>query len=159
VTRGGALPLTAQIEDQLRRAIRIGLLNPGTALPSSRDLARQLGVSRGVVVSAYMQLGAEGYIVARQGSRPRVSRTAAPAELAVELDPSPPRPRFDFRPGVPDVSTFPRSVWLRSVRRALATMPDAELGYGDSRGVAELRSALADYLGCAACWRVPPGWW
>jgi GntR family transcriptional regulator / MocR family aminotransferase len=66
VTRGGALPLTAQIEDQLRRAIRIGLLNPGTALPSSRDLARQLGVSRGVVVSAYMQLGAEGYIVARQ---------------------------------------------------------------------------------------------
>jgi GntR family transcriptional regulator / MocR family aminotransferase len=147
VTRGGARPLTAQIEDQLRRAIRIGLLHPGTALPSSRALARQLGVSRGVVVSAYMQLGAEGYIVARQGSRARVSQTAAPTELAAELDVSPPRPRFDFRPGVPDVSTFPRSVWLRSVRRALATMPDAELGYGDSRGVAELRSALAGYLG------------
>ena len=59
VTRGRARPLTAQIEDQLRQAIRSGVLHPGTALPSSRDLARQLGVSRGVVVSAYMQLGAE----------------------------------------------------------------------------------------------------
>jgi GntR family transcriptional regulator/MocR family aminotransferase len=48
---------------------------------------------------------------------------------------------------VPDVSTFPRAAWLRSLRQALATMTDADLGYGDPRGVEVLRSALADYLG------------
>jgi GntR family transcriptional regulator / MocR family aminotransferase len=48
---------------------------------------------------------------------------------------------------MPDVSTFPRASWLRSVHAALTTMTDADLGYGDPRGVAELRAALADYLG------------
>ena len=48
---------------------------------------------------------------------------------------------------MPDVSTFPRAAWLRSLREALATMPDADLRYGDPRGVDALRSALADYLG------------
>ncbi|MFZ0090080.1 MAG: PLP-dependent aminotransferase family protein, partial [Solirubrobacteraceae bacterium] len=58
-----------------------------------------------------------------------------------------PRPRFDFRPSVPDVSTFPRTAWLRSLRRALATMTDAELRYGNPAGAEVLRGALADYLG------------
>ena len=61
--------------------------------------------------------------------------------------PSAPHPRFDFRPSVPDVSTFPRAAWLRSLRRALATMTDADLRYGDPRGAEALRYALADYLG------------
>ncbi len=61
--------------------------------------------------------------------------------------PAAPRARFDFRPSVPDVSTFPRAAWLRSLRQALATMTDADLGYGDPRGVEVLRCALADYLG------------
>jgi GntR family transcriptional regulator/MocR family aminotransferase len=61
--------------------------------------------------------------------------------------PAGPRARFDFRPSVPDVSTFPRAAWLRSLRTALATVTDADLGYGDPRGVDALRCALADYLG------------
>jgi GntR family transcriptional regulator/MocR family aminotransferase len=56
-------------------------------------------------------------------------------------------PRFDLRPRVPDVSAFPRSTWLRCLRDALQVMTTAELGYGDPRGVAALRSALAEYLG------------
>jgi GntR family transcriptional regulator/MocR family aminotransferase len=48
---------------------------------------------------------------------------------------------------MPDVSTFPRTAWLRSLRTALASVTDADLGYGDPRGVDALRSALADYLG------------
>ena len=63
------------------------------------------------------------------------------------MAPAAPRARFDFRPSVPDVSTFPRAAWLRSLRQALATITDADLGYGDPRGVEVLRSALADYLG------------
>jgi GntR family transcriptional regulator/MocR family aminotransferase len=148
VARDGRGTLGAQIEDQLRRAIRAGTLRPGARVPSTRDLARQLGVSRRVVVDAYAQLGAEGYLTLRQGARPRVSDAAAPGkarptEAAIPAT----RPRFDFRLGVPDLSAFPRTAWLRSVREALGEMPDAELDYGDPRGVELLRSALAEYLG------------
>ena len=79
VSRDGSRTLGAQIEDQLRRAIRDGALRPGAGVPSTRDLARQLGVSRRVVVDAYAQLAAEGYLSLRQGARPRVSDAAAVA--------------------------------------------------------------------------------
>jgi GntR family transcriptional regulator/MocR family aminotransferase len=148
VARGGGRTLGAQIEDQLRRAIREGALRDGTELPSTRDLARQLGVSRRVVVDAYAQLASEGYLNLRQGARPRVSENAAVVRAAAaESVPAPARLRFDFRPSRPDLSAFPRASWLRSLRTALATMTDAELGYGDPRGATVLRSALADYLG------------
>ena len=152
VSRDGPRTLGAQIEDQLRRAIREGALRPDARVPSTRDLARQLGVSRRVVVDAYEQLAAEGYLRLRQGARPRVSEAAALASVAAPPKASPvrapaTRARFDFRPSVPDVSTFPRAAWLRSLREALATVTDADLGYGDPRGVEALRSALADYLG------------
>jgi GntR family transcriptional regulator / MocR family aminotransferase len=149
VSRNGPGTLGAQIEDQLRRAIREGALRPDARVPSTRDLARQLGVSRRVVVDAYAQLAAEGYLSLRQGARPRVSEAAALPSMGAPagLAPAAPRARFDFRPSVPDVSTFPRAAWLRSLRTALATVTDADLGYGDPRGVKALRSALADYLG------------
>ena len=148
VSRDGSRTLGAQIEDQLRRAIRNGALRPGARVPSTRDLARQIGVSRRVVVDAYAQLAAEGYLSLRQGARPRVSQAAAVASEAGAGAARPaPRARFDFRPSMPDVSTFPRAAWLRSLRQALATVTDADLGYGDPRGVESLRSALANYLG------------
>src|SRR5215216_4895843 len=83
--RDGRRSLAAQIEDQLRRSIRAGTLHPGTRVPSTRDLARQLRLSRGVVVNAYAQLGAEGYLVLRQGSQPRVSEAVALATAGAEL--------------------------------------------------------------------------
>jgi GntR family transcriptional regulator / MocR family aminotransferase len=148
VDRERSRTLGAQIEDQLRRAIRDGALRPGAALPSTRDLAHQITVSRRVVVDAYAQLAAEGYLSLRQGARPRVSAAAVLASEpeAVASRPAP-RARFDFRPSVPDVSAFPRAAWLRSLREALATITNADLGYGDPRGVKALRCALADYLG------------
>jgi GntR family transcriptional regulator / MocR family aminotransferase len=139
--------LRAQLEDQLREAIRSGRLAPGAALPSSRALARELGVSRGVVVEAYAQLAAEGYLVARQGAPTRVSEAALPAAGPARPAAGERPPRFDFRPGGPDVSLFPRSAWLGSLRRALRDAPDVRLDYGDPRGAPELRAALARYLG------------
>jgi GntR family transcriptional regulator/MocR family aminotransferase len=148
VTRENPRTLGFQIEDQIRCAIRAGTLRPGARVPSTRDLASQLGVSRPVVVDAYTQLAAEGYLELRQGARPRVSACARPSRqpptgeaLVV------PEPRFDFRPGVPDLSAFPRTAWLRSMREALAIMPDADLGYSDPHGSEVLRLALSDYLG------------
>jgi GntR family transcriptional regulator / MocR family aminotransferase len=137
----------AQIEEHLRQAIRTGTLKPGARVPSTRDLARQLGVSRGLVVNAYAQLGAEGYLVVRQGALPRVSDAVAREATAVEEAPAAVAPRYDFRPSLPDVSMFPRDAWLRCVRKALSEMTDADLRYGEPRGAPPLRAALADYLG------------
>ena len=147
VARNDPRKLGAQIEDQLRDAIRAGTLRPGTQVPSSRDLARQLGVSRPVVVDAYAQLGAEGYLVIRQGARPRVSDAAAVIRAVETAPETKRRPRFDFRPSVPDLSAFPRTAWLRALREALGDMPDADLDYGDVRGAERLRFTLAEYLG------------
>jgi GntR family transcriptional regulator / MocR family aminotransferase len=143
--RGG--PLRAQLEEQLRAAVRSGRLAAGTRLPSTRALARDLDVSRGVVVDAYTQLAAEGYLVARHGAPTRVSAAAGrPADAALPLREER-SPRFDFRPGGPDVSLFPREAWAASLRRGLRDVPHARLDYGDPRGAPELRRALASYLG------------
>lgn len=141
-------PLHAQLERELREAVRSGRLSPGAVLPSSRALARRLGLSRGVVVEAYAQLGAEGYLSTRQGSATRVASAAAPRRPA-RPSASRPSPRYDFHPGLPDVGAFPRVAWARSLRRAIAEVRDADLGYGDVRGAAKLREALASYLGRA----------
>lgn len=148
VTRDSRRTLTGQIEDQLRSAIRTGAVGVGTRLPSTRDLARQLDVSRRVVVDAYARLAAEGYLVLRQGARPRVSDAAATrGDDSPDVTAAARPPRFDFRPRSPDVSSFPRGAWLRSLREALATLTDADLLYGDPRGVERLRAALCEYLG------------
>jgi GntR family transcriptional regulator/MocR family aminotransferase len=137
-----------QIEEHLRQAIRAGTLKPGARVPSTRDLARQLGVSRGLVVNAYAQLGAEGYLVVRQGALPRVAEAVAGEAAEVDDSPQAPAPpRYDFRPSLPDVSLFPRDAWLRCVRKALSEMTDEDMRYGDPRGVEPLRAALAAYLG------------
>jgi GntR family transcriptional regulator/MocR family aminotransferase len=139
--------LRSQLEERLRATIRSGVLGPSSQLPSTRVLARDLGLSRGLVVEAYAQLVAEGYLEARPGGTTRVSAAVhRPGDRAERLETGP-VPRYDFRPGVPDLSLFPRTAWLGAVRRALAEMSDATLGYGDPRGLAEARAALAAYLG------------
>jgi GntR family transcriptional regulator / MocR family aminotransferase len=147
VRREPGVTLRAQLERHLREAVRSGRLRPGSALPSTRALAEQLGIARGVVVEAYDQLVAEGYLVARQGAATRV----ADAALVGAVPPRPAAPsrslRYDFRPGVPALETFPRSAWLASLRKALQEAPHAALGYGDPRGQPALRQALVGYLG------------
>ena len=67
LTRDSGVPLHRQIEASIRDAIRTGRLSRGAALPPTRRLASDLGVSRGVVVEAYAQLAAEGYLTSRAG--------------------------------------------------------------------------------------------
>jgi GntR family transcriptional regulator / MocR family aminotransferase len=149
VDRDGERSLRAQLEDQLRDAIRRGALHADTPLPSTRALAAELGISRGVVVEAYAQLVAEGFLVARAGATTRV------AIVAVH-DPEPPPEevlappvRFDFRTLAADLSAFPRRAWLAALRDTLREVPDASLNYGDRVGAAPLRTTLASYLGRA----------
>jgi GntR family transcriptional regulator/MocR family aminotransferase len=136
----------AGLEDELRDGVRTGRLAPGSRLPSSRTLAADLGMARNTVAEAYAQLVAEGWLVARQGSGTWVAERAGPETAAPTPERVEPTARFDLRPGVPDLASFPRAAWLAATRRALTSAPDASLGYGDPRGVPELREQLAGYL-------------
>jgi GntR family transcriptional regulator/MocR family aminotransferase len=144
--RRGAAPLHAQIETQLRDGVRSGRLAAGERLPSSRALAAELGVSRGVVVEAYGQLAAEGYLTVARGAAPRVAAGAVAADARPAARPAAPL-RYDLRPGTPDLSLFPRAAWAAAQRRALRDTPDADLGYPPPGGHPRLRDALAAYLG------------
>ncbi|GHH93240.1 MocR-like pyridoxine biosynthesis transcription factor PdxR [Streptomyces capillispiralis] len=131
----------------LREAVRSGRLAPGTRLPSSRDLAADLGVSRGLVTEAYEQLTAEGYLRSGRGAGTWVGEAVRAARpRAHDLAPRTPGARADFVPGTPDPSLFPRAAWAAAHRAVLADLPHRELGYPDPRGLPRLRTALAGLL-------------
>src|SRR3954470_16887556 len=147
VDRDSGDRLCAQLEGQLRDAIRPGRLQAGERLPSSRELARLLGLSRGLVQDCYAQLQAEGYLVTRVGSATRVADCAQvePAPAAPRAETRPPL-IADFRHGVPDLASFPVADWLWATREAARAMPTAEFDYGDPRGNQALREVVAGYL-------------
>ncbi|WP_309057398.1 PLP-dependent aminotransferase family protein [Streptomyces sp.] len=135
------------LQEALREAVRSGRLAAGTRLPSSRELAADLGVSRGLVTEAYEQLTAEGYLRSDRGSGTWVGGAArAAVRGARDLAPRAPGVRVDFRAGTPDLSLFPRSAWAAAQRTVLARTPHSTLGYPDPRGLPELREALAALL-------------
>ena len=144
--RGGERPLYEQLERALRDAVRDGRLAAGARLPSSRALAAELGVSRGVVTAAYDQLVAEGYLETRQGAPVRVARGVRAQPQRSATPSLVEHFAYDFSPGLPDLAGFPRDRWLRSVRSAWRESALDAVGYGDPRGAAELREALGDYL-------------
>ncbi|MFE6064557.1 PLP-dependent aminotransferase family protein [Streptomyces sp. NPDC056431] len=136
------------LQEALREAVRSGRLAAGTRLPSTRALAADLGVSRGLVTEAYEQLTAEGYLRSDRGAgtwvgdaaRGRLDGTRARGAG------TPAAVRVDFRPGTPDLSLFPRAAWSAAQRAVLARLPHPALGYPDPRGLPELREALAGML-------------
>jgi GntR family transcriptional regulator / MocR family aminotransferase len=144
--RQAAEPLRLQLERELREAIRTGRLVAGERLPSSRVMAAELGISRGLVLECYSQLQAEGFLTSRTGSATRVAAGA----LAPKQVPSRPAPaqrlEVDFRPGVPDLTSFPRRDWAWALRESCRNATRAELGYGNPRGTDALRQVLAGYL-------------
>ena len=186
IEREGPVPLHRQLERGLQEAIRKGRLGPGATLPSTRSLADELALSRGVVVEAYEQLTAEGYLESRPGGKTRVAERAAseaghgrqrrgavrdqpvsldrakeqaevPDEATVLPSHAFNRLRFDFSYGRPDVTTFPRQSWLRSLRKVLNEVPSEELAYLDGRGAIALRQPLASYLNRVRATEASPG--
>ena len=148
--------LRAQLERGLRDAIQQGRLPGGSTLPPSRTLAGELAVARSVVVEAYGQLVAEGYLETRQGSGTRVRGTdVTPDPIGAE------RERQDgvsvrFLSGLPDPASFPRREWLKQYRAVLGSEPDTAFGYPTPQGAIELRRALAGYLGRVRAVRAKP---
>lgn len=135
-------PLGLQIERQLRTLIHARRLPLGAQLPSTRGLAADLGISRGVVVGAYAQLAAEGYIALRRGAPPTVAALGhAPDDAAQATD-----IRYARATCLPDFGLFPRAQWLAAMRVAVSHAAGRDLAYGEPLGAADLRSQLAAFL-------------
>jgi GntR family transcriptional regulator/MocR family aminotransferase len=170
--RDAATPARRWLCTALRAEILDGRLRPGARLPATRDLARQYGLSRGTIVSAYEQLAAEGYVtggvgsgtcvnetlpdallqVARRGTaEPPARRQRLPAvsELARRVTPFAPmlpRPLRAFRTDQPALDLFPTTLWAQvTARRLRRATTDLLLGC-EPMGYPPLREAVADYL-------------
>ncbi len=165
--RSSGVPLGDQLQAALREAMQDGRLRPGERLPSTRRLAADLRVSRGLVVAVYEQLVAGGYLASRPGGATRVADAtpdhggaSAPASPAPATATGPavakPRLEIEFAFGRPDLGSFPRREWLRAMTAALAVAPDAAAGYADPQGVPELRDVLAAYLNRVRATRLRP---
>ena len=139
--------LVDQLVVGLRDGIRAGRITGGTVLPPSRQLAAELRVSRGLVVEAYQQLVAEGYLLSRTGAGTWVaSGHAVGSRAEIPPDSAEAEPEFDLTPGRPDLGAFPRSAWVTAQRRVLSDLPNTGLGYGDPGGVLGFREEIAGYL-------------
>jgi GntR family transcriptional regulator/MocR family aminotransferase len=144
--RASPEPLHRQLANGLRDAIRTGRLAPATRLPSTRVLATDLGVSRRLVVDAYSQLTAEGFLLSRHGSGTRVATVDAASAPQHDAGEPPTRFDIDFAPGAPDLGSFPRHAWLRALRQGLAEIESHAFGYAAPQGLRTTRIAVADYL-------------
>ncbi|MEO8263105.1 MAG: PLP-dependent aminotransferase family protein [Pseudolysinimonas sp.] len=158
LTLDGAGTLADRLYRELASAIRDERLAVRDALPPSRELAAQLGISRSTVTLAYERLTAEGYADARVGSgtfvAPGASSVARHAQRgatapAVTAAAPPAQTAYDFRVGVPDVTLFPLAAWRRHVGRELDTIAPLVDGHADSGGHRGLREGIAHHLGIA----------
>jgi GntR family transcriptional regulator/MocR family aminotransferase len=157
--------LAIQLYEQLRERMLDGRLQNGVKLPSSRELAELLSVSRNTVIRALDQLYAEGYIAGRIGDGtyvaaevrhpvkpPAVQGSAHAATHVDALDAPirmplpPPGPPRAFRVGVPAFDLFPFDTWARLQGRFWRKPSPARLGYGDPAGDPHLRELIAVYL-------------
>ncbi|MDR3033319.1 MAG: PLP-dependent aminotransferase family protein [Kitasatospora sp.] len=145
VNRESPEGLRTQLERQIRDAIRAGRLEVGERLPSSRELARRIGVSRGLVQDCYAQLQAEGYLATRVGAATTVAAHACPPPAPAAAPPPAPRLIADFRTGVPDLGSFPLADWLWAMREAGRVLPTDALDYSEPRGAPALREVVAGY--------------
>ncbi len=145
-----------RLERALREAIRSGHLPAGVRLPSTRDLAAQLGLARGTVTAAYDQLIAEGYLAARRGSGTRVAHASVTVSAVVAVPERPDRWDYDLRSGMPALGAFPRAAWISACRSGLDLLSDHDLGYPQAQGLAVLRQELAGYLARVRAMAVRP---
>ncbi len=168
VSLAGPGDLGARIYRQLQEAVIDGRLRAGERLPPTRELAKQLAVSRNTVALAYERLTAEGFLVGRVGAgtfvcatppglvssapaaaRPVWQGVRAPSEMTGT-------PEYDFRVGIPDMHEFPMDVWRRVLMRELRELPPSSTCYGEPAGHAGLRVEIARQIGLSRSVRADP---
>src|SRR5262245_47490699 len=157
-------PLAGQINQAIRRAIETGRLASGARLPSWRDLAAQLGVSRGTVRVAYERLINEQFAIGLGAAGTRVAEHTSPSSTP-DWSPEAPLPDLFhdfgtaplvFQMGVPSRDAFPFKLWSRILTREARRAAAAPVSYPDPRGDPDLRKEVAAYLGIARGIRCSP---
>jgi GntR family transcriptional regulator/MocR family aminotransferase len=172
VDNASSIPLHRQIYEAWRRGILAGRFRQGDRVPSSRELAQALRVSRSTVTQAYEQLFAEGYLETAHGSGTFVrgdlhdhtlpapatqrTKTASPtirlsafgAKLKEDFPyASQPSDHICFSRWTPDVERFPLEIWRKLLNRHLQTPARAMLDYAQqAQGYEPLRKEIAAYV-------------
>lgn len=167
--RGIATPLTRQLENKIRKAVLGGTLRHSTRLPSTRQLAKDLGVSRLTVKNAFEQLISEGFLDTQRGAGTYVAplssgdlpiKLPAREKTTAEVDPVSPNVQSiqasfatsrlssvsAFRPGIPALDLFPRRAWSEAYSRAIKSRDNSLLGYGSSSGLDDLKRTIAAHV-------------
>ena len=144
-------PIRHQIYRRIKKQILDGTIREKEPLPSTRQLADELGISRSTVVEAYDMLLAEGFLVSRQGAPTLVAEGLV---LTREERKQPSKPEMektkvlaDFQTGRPDLTLFPRDLWLRLLSQSSAHLTTEEFGYNGPQGSYPLRQEIAAWLG------------
>lgn len=173
--RGPALTLSRCLYDALRARIQAGELARGVRLPSSRQMARELGVGRNTALAALDHLAAEGFAVARPGAGLYVAEVgfdrpthkqpsagpgrpglSARGQRLLTLSQPPRSARGAFVPGLPALDAFPWAAWQRLLRRHRQHQRGQWLDYGAAGGHPDLKMAIADYVRLARNVRCGP---
>jgi GntR family transcriptional regulator / MocR family aminotransferase len=163
--RARRTPLAAQIYRAIREAVEAGRLASGARLPSWRDLAAQLGVSRGTVRVAYERLIDEQFAIGLGAAGTRVAERPSLSSTPDWLPEAPPLPDLFhdfgtaplvFQIGVPSQDAFPFKLWSRILIRETRRAAAAPVAYPNPRGDADLRKEIAAYLGIARGIRCSP---
>ena len=157
--RASVVPLATQLAAEVRRIVAAGGLAAGQSVPSTRALAKQLGVARGTIVAAYDQLVSEGYLVATPGGATRIHPDArsTPAQPQAPSRPSvrqleQQQAHIDLTPNRRPTQVIDDPAWREAWRKAAATATPK----GDRTGLPELRSAIAEHLQLLRAMRVDP---
>ncbi|WP_078412734.1 MocR-like pyridoxine biosynthesis transcription factor PdxR [Priestia abyssalis] len=148
-------PLYVQLYEHIKRDIMNGTLHTGIRLPSIRNLAHHLHISRNTVETAYQQLLAEGYIV----SKPKSGMYVNELDLDIIQQKTPPSPSLhetscsnpspdliDFEYGSVDMSAFPMNLWKKYSNQAYKQEMKELTSYGHHKGEYLLRKEIAAYL-------------
>ena len=150
IDKDSAEPIRRQIYTQMKDQIFSGQLCSGEALPSTRQLAEELSVSRSTVVEAYDMLLAEGFLESRQGAQTVVADGLVmerPArQNAGETKRGSPRITADFSTGRPDLELFSHAQWVKLLSASATSLPAKQYGYTGPEGFLPLRQEIAAWL-------------
>lgn len=155
IDRSLDISLMRQIYQHIRKQILNGNLKSGEKLPSSRELASNLNVSRNVILDAYDQLSAEGFLVSQMGSGTYIAegtlltpqkKTSSSQILNQYQDKKNHHNMIDFRSGIPALDLFPSKTWAKLSYAIWNDSSPSTFGYGIPEGLRELRQVLSNYL-------------
>ena len=150
--RESKIPMKRQIYQAFREQILKGGIPEGSVLPSTRELAEQMRISRNTVCEAYDMLITEGFVISSQGAPTRVADGLNLNRMVPDTVSIRPHEKekvhysADFQTGRPDMRLFPRYVWQQMMHNALTELPLGFYEYGDPQGMEALRREISAWL-------------